>query len=114
MDLEINWKDKHLSINEVKKDNKVTRLKYIAFKNLFGKLLLFHSSKRFEKYKIHLTYNSRLDPTNCALMIKIFEDMMTKRKIIKDDTKRYCRGIYIEPDESMGSKEYKIVVKSCN
>ena len=55
-------------------------------------------------------YNSKLDPSNTLPQIKLLEDSMKKRKIIVDDIKQYCRGISIEPDESLDKNEYKILI----
>jgi hypothetical protein len=62
-----------------------------------------------QQYKLSLKFNSRHDPSNMAAMIKVFEDCMVgmkKRKsgfftydpLVPDDSKKYCKGIYIEPD----------------
>jgi hypothetical protein len=43
-------------------------------------------------------------------MIKIAEDTMKKEHYIIDDSKKFCKGIQIYPDETMGKKNYKLIV----
>lgn len=78
--------------------------------NLFLKLLP-KKAKRIDKYMIHLEYNSRLDPTNTITMIKMAEDTMKKNEYIIDDTKKYCKGITIEPNEMLGKKIYILTIQ---
>lgn len=35
---------------------------------------------------------------------------MVKKKIVEDDNKKFCRGISIEPDETLAKNEYKILI----
>jgi predicted nuclease of restriction endonuclease-like RecB superfamily len=79
------------------------------FHVLFGQLL----SKKYnmvDKYSVTLEYNSRLDPTNTIILIKIAEDYLRHINILTDDTKKYCKKVTIIPDESMGKKNYKLTV----
>ena len=66
--------------------------------NLFLKLLP-KRTKKIDKYMITLYFNSRLDASNTVPMIKIFEDTMKKSHYIIDDSKKFCKGICIFPDE---------------
>lgn len=78
--------------------------------NLFLKILP-KNPKRIDTYSLYLRYNSRLDPTNTIPMIKICEDTMKKNGYIIDDTKKYCKGVVIQPDETMGKKHYILTVE---
>ena len=59
---------------------------------------------------ITMYFNSRLDASNTVPMIKILEDTMKKAHYIVDDSKKFCKGIQIYPDESLGKKHYKLTV----
>lgn len=77
--------------------------------NFFLKMLP-KKIKVIDKYIISLYFNSRLDASNTIPMIKIFEDTMKDESFIIDDSKKYCKGIRIFVDESMGKKSYKLKV----
>lgn len=77
--------------------------------NLFLKLLP-KRTKKIDKYIITMYFNSRLDASNTVPMIKILEDTMKKAHYIVDDSKKFCKGIQIYPDESLGKKHYKLTV----
>ena len=77
------------------------------FHILFGKLLI-KKYRMIEKYTVSLEYNSRLDPTNTIIMIKIGEDYLRHINILTDDTKKYCKGVSIAPNDLMGKKHYKL------
>lgn len=77
--------------------------------NLFLKLLP-KRTKKIDKYIITMYFNSRLDASNTVPMIKILEDTMKKAHDIVDDSKKFCKGIQIYPDESLGKKHYKLTV----
>lgn len=62
-------------------------------------------------YKITLTYNSRLDPSNCITMIKLCEDMLQEEGIIENDNKKFCAGVHLIPDLTMKQKCYIIKVE---
>lgn len=72
--------------------------------------LLPKRTKKIDKYMITLKFNSRLDASNTVPMIKILEDTMKKEQYIVDDSKKYCKGIRIYPDESLGKKHYKLTI----
>lgn len=76
--------------------------------SLFLKLLP-KRTKKVDKYMVTLYFNSRLDASNTIPMVKILEDTMKKAHYIIDDSKKFCKGIEIYPDESMGKKNYKLV-----
>jgi len=44
-------------------------------------------------------------------MVKLFEDTMVKNGLVPDDSKRFCRGITLTPDDTMAKKTYKITVE---
>ena len=75
-----------------------------------------------DKYKITCYYSSRHDPLNVSGTIKMFEDSLAgcyNRKImefkypplIPDDSKKYCRGIEIYPDETLNNNTFKFIVE---
>lgn len=103
----LEWKDVDISLNKWYASrhwhfrNKEKEFWSTLFLKLLPKRL-----KQIDKYKLHLRYNSRLDPTNTIPMMKIAEDTMKKNHYIVDDTKKYCKGVTIEPDETMGKKHY--------
>lgn len=104
---EITWDNDHISLNEwysgkhwsnrAKQKNK-WKLKYLS---LFG-----CETPRLSQFKIELTYNSRLDNDNCITLIKLFSDFLKERMIVKDDSKKYWRGLSITPDESLPKNTY--------
>jgi hypothetical protein len=74
------------------------------------------------KYTLTCIYNSAHDPSNISGMIKVFEDAMTgyynrrskKYKyppLVQDDSKKYCKGIYIEPDLSLKKNTFKFIIE---
>ena len=69
-----------------------------AFHYTFTKLLECYESFYVEKYTIELLYNSRHDPSNTITVIKLFEDFLVDKGIIKSDSKKNCKKITIEPD----------------
>lgn len=77
------------------------------FHNLFGNLLN-KKYRKVDKYKVSLEYNSRLDPTNTIILIKIGEDYLRHIEILTDDTKKHCKEVSIVPNENMGKKHYKL------
>lgn len=76
------------------------------WKPIFTEAIQKADVSKMEKYKLHIRYNSRLDPSNVTGMLKILEDALQEMGLTKDDSKKYCRGVSVEPDESLKSKEY--------
>lgn len=109
--IEIQWEGVDLSLNKWYANrhwsfrNKEKEFWTNLFLNLLPK-----RSKKIDKYIITLRFNSRLDASNTMPMIKIFEDSMKKNHYIIDDSKKYCKGIEIYPDETMGKKDYHLTV----
>jgi hypothetical protein len=108
----LEWKDVDISLNKWYASrhwhfrNKEKEFWTAIFMKLLPKRL-----KQVDKYKLHLRYNSRLDPTNTITMLKLAEDTMKKNHYIIDDTKKYCKGVSIEPDETMGKKHYILTLE---
>lgn len=107
----IEWEGIDLSLNKWYANRHFSfRIKEKEFwSNLFMKLLP-KRIKKIDKYIITLHFNSRLDASNTIPMVKICEDTMKKNHYIIDDSKKFCKGIEIYPDESMGKKNYKLTV----
>ena len=102
IDLSLNkwYANRHWSFRKKEKD---------FWASLFLKLLP-KRTKTIDKYIITLKFNSRLDASNTVPMIKILEDTMKKNNYIIDDSKKFCKGIEIYTDESMGKKNYSLTV----
>lgn len=109
--IEIEWEGVDLSLNKWYANRHFSyRIKEKEFwSSLFLKLLPKRTEK-IDKYMITLYFNSRLDASNTIPMIKIAEDTMKKEHYIVDDSKKFCKGISIYPDETMGKKNYKLIV----
>lgn len=111
-EITLEWKDVDISLNKWYASrhwhfrNKEKEFWATLFLKLLPKRL-----KQVDKYKLHLRYNSRLDPTNTIPMMKIAEDTMKKNHYIVDDTKKYCKGVTITPDETMGKKHYILTLE---
>lgn len=109
--IEVEWEGIDLSLNKWYANRHWTfRNKEKEFWSSTFIRLLPKRTKKIDKYAITLLFNSRLDASNTIPMIKIFEDTMKKSHYIIDDSKKYCKGIRIYPDESMGKKHYKLTV----
>lgn len=107
------WEGAHISLNEWYAS------KHWTYRNAdanawhaFFKSFLTKPLPVFAAYDITIEYNSNLDPSNCITMIKLYEDMMQKEKIVPNDNKKYCRGIHLIPVLEMGKKAYKIIVNA--
>lgn len=77
------------------------------FHLLFGRLLT-KKYRMVDKYEVVLEYNSRLDPTNTIILIKIGEDFLRHINVLTDDTKKFCKKVTIIPVSEMGAKHYKM------
>ena len=109
--IEVEWEGIDLSLNKWYANRHWTfRNKEKEFWSSTFIRLLPKRTKKIDKYAITLLFNSRLDASNTIPMIKIFEDTMKKCHYIIDDSKKYCKGIRIYPDETMGKKHYKLTV----
>jgi hypothetical protein len=109
--IEIEWEGIDLSLNKWYANRHWTfRNKEKEFWAGTFMRLLPKRTKKIDKYTITLLFNSRLDASNTIPMIKILEDTMKKAHYIIDDSKKYCKGISIYPDESMGKKHYKLTI----
>ena len=73
-----------------------------------------------DKYVVDVSYNSRHDPDNVIAMEKVFIDTI-KQKVdpegnveydgfIRDDSKKYCKGIILRPDDSLTYDTFKFVL----
>ena len=76
---------------------------------IFGKLLVSAGVQPMARFKLHLRYNSRHDADNLVLTCKWLVDSM-KGKYVEDDTKKYYRGIAIEPDESLSHNTFVFTI----
>lgn len=107
------WSGTHISLNDWYSSKHWTiRNKDAREWHAFFKSFLTKPFPVFQAYDISIEYNSNLDPSNCITMIKLYEDMMQKEKIIPNDNKTYCRGIHLVPNLEMDKKSYKITVNA--
>ena len=113
MEYKFGWQGNHISLNEWYRGEHWTK-RYNTKKKwtvLFLEILQQYKPFKLERYCLTLEYNSRLDPSNTITMVKLFEDFLIKRDIIKDDSKKYCRGITITPRDDFDNKQYCITLK---
>lgn len=68
------------------------------FETKFREIIKESGLKPMKKFKIDMVYNSRHDPDNTIIMLKMFVDTMRHLGIIEDDTKKYFKGFSITPD----------------
>lgn len=93
------WRARHTKVNK--------------YKGAFSALMLeagMHLKPKYQKATVRLDYNSRLDPDNAIAMVKIFIDCF-KVHYIKEDDKRYIRGVMIHPDETLDKNTYVFTVE---
>lgn len=110
------WQDIDISLNKFFAGKHWTvRNKYKdMFHLMFSKMMEISprkTTKIADKYILELRYNSRLDPINTVVMMKIGEDYLRYINALTDDTKKYCKGVIIIPIETMGKKDYKMTFK---
>lgn len=91
------------------------------FRKIFLGLLADNADIHWlQRYVLDVSYNSRHDPDNVIAMEKVFVDTL-KQKVdpegnieydgfIRDDSKKYCRGIVLRPDESLPYDTFKFVL----
>ena len=82
--------------------------------HLFFKRMIPKGQKKFDKFRTELRYNSKLDADNTIMMVKFCHDTLTKEKIIIDDKPKYCRGVYLIPDETMDKNSLRITIFNVN
>ena len=111
MTYEITYTGKGISLNGVKSlPWRVTEANKNRLKEAFGWLIIIAKMKHMKRYRIEAHYNSRLDPTNIAFMVKIYEDAIKKAGLIPEDNKKFCRGINLLPDETLPPNTYKFII----
>ena len=109
--LVFNWADKHVSLNDWYSSKHWSHRNKIQKEwHAFFKSYLIAPYPQYKQYKIELMYNSRLDPSNTIPMIKLCEDMLTENGIIPNDTKEFCKGIVIVPNEIMKKFSYQLII----
>ena len=122
-DFEVVYKGQAFSLNDFYSQGHYSVRNNI--KNKYGKIFRSLIDEAgvppMQQYKLSLKFNSRHDPSNMAAMIKVFEDCMVgmkKRKtgeytyppLVPDDSKVYCKGIYIEPDLRFKTNTFKFTI----
>lgn len=76
---------------------------------IFEDLLEEAGVERMDKFQISILFNSRLDTDNVVGLSKILVDTM-KGKYFTEDSKRFYRGLLIQPDESLPHNTYIISI----
>lgn len=111
---EVSWEG-HFSLNKLYEGGHWTRRNGLKQKWKATYMALIAEAKipKIARYTLEIRYNSRLDPSNVTGMLKVFEDTLTEMGIIPDDSKKFCRGIGIVPDESLKSGSYVAVITVC-
>ena len=89
------------------------------FRKIFTTLLLENKDIRFiDKYVIDVRYNSRHDPDNIVAMEKMFIDTLRggdgQKAYIKDDSKKYCKGVILRPDETLKTNTFVFTLYEWN
>ena len=108
----IEWSDKQISNNAwyqaphwaVRSKNKND------WRAFFTPLIKQAGVPLLPQYRLLLEFNSRLDPSNTIAMVKLFEDTLKNVGLIHDDSKKYCKGIIVEPNDDLPSKTYRITL----
>lgn len=105
------WQGRHVSLNAWYSSKHWTHSHTITNEwHGFFKKFLTEPYPKIGKYKLELVYNSRLDVSNTIAMPKLLEDTLQQLGIIENDSKTFCRGISLTPDETMKKFSYKITV----
>jgi hypothetical protein len=92
-----------------------------TYRKVFTELLDNNKDIRWvDKYFLAIYYNSAHDPDNVIGMEKVFTDTLKQEKdkagniiykgYIQDDSKKYCRGVSIFPDEQLPKNTFKFVL----
>jgi hypothetical protein len=63
-----------------------------------------------DQYYLLIFYNSRHDPDNVAGTSKMFVDSLRDAKIIKDDSKKYCKGYMVFPDQTLPHNTFEMIL----
>lgn len=62
----------------------------------------------FERIKVEIEYNSALDVDNVILASKFNVDFIRFAKLLKDDAKKFYRGVNIIPNEALEHNQYVV------
>lgn len=103
----IKWEG-HFSLNKLYEGGHWTRRNNLkqSWKLIFTEAIQRSGATKLPKYTLTIRYNSRLDPSNVTGMLKVLEDTLRELGLIVDDTKKFCKGVGIIPDEDMKSGSY--------
>ena len=98
----IEWKG-HFSLNALYEGGHWSRRNKLkqSWKMIFTEAIQKSGATRLPMYTLTIRYNSRLDPSNVTGMLKVLEDTLRELGLIVDDTKKFCRGIGVVPDEDL-------------
>lgn len=76
---------------------------------IFAKLLTEAGTRPMARFKLLLRYNSRHDCDNLVLPCKWLADTI-KGRYVPDDSKKYYRGVTIEPDETLKHNTFTFTI----
>lgn len=111
-ELKIQWQGKDISLNSWYSSKHWThRNKQRNEWHDFFKMQIHEPYPKFNKYSVHLEFNSRLDASNTITMIKLAEDVLQELGIIENDNNNFCVGLTITPNLEMKKKSYKLIFK---
>lgn len=114
----ISWND--IYANSGKNAWKIRKSLVDKYKKIFTILILEAKLPWMDEYEVTLLYNSKQDVDNTGAAVKILLDslkqkreggIVTQRGWVYDDSKKYCKGIHLIPDESLENNTFKFIIK---
>lgn len=104
----ITYQGKGVSLNEFYTQGHWTRRTKVKdkYKTIFTELIENSKLEWMDQFSLLLFYNSRHDPDNVIGMEKVFVDTL-KGDYIQDDNKKFYRGIYILPDDTLPANTFE-------
>lgn len=113
MNWRFDWDNKNVSLNKVysqKHWSARSKMKK-SFHSFFKKMLDGHDKPTIKTYKVHLIYNSRLDPDNQIMLIKFFNDALQEEGWVENDNKRFCKEVKITPNEEYKTNQFTLILE---
>ena len=76
----------------------------------FLSLLSCHEKVCFKEHALLLEYNSKIDLSNIAAVVKMIKDIMKKRQWIIDDSPKYFKSLNVFNNKKLEKNVYKATV----
>ena len=120
--VEITYTGKGVSLNDFYSQGHWSKRSQIKkkYRKIFDVLLEESKLQWLDKFYLLITYNSRHDPDNVIGMGKVFVDALKQESnkagdiiregYIREDDKRYYRGVAVFPDESLPMNTFKFLL----